>query len=125
MVMQYRPLIFVVLLASAMAAHADPAPFDLAGPTLQVTVARGGKTLPMSEVPNLIGGDQLWIKADLPSTQSAHYLMVAVFLRGSTNPPPDEWFIRCETWKGKCAQDGLNVTVPQDAQQLLMFLAPE
>ena len=125
MVMQYRPLILVALLTSAMIAHADPAPFDLAGPTLQITVARGGKTLPMSEVPNLIGGDQLWIKADLPSTQSAHYLMVAVFLRGSTNPPPDEWFIRCETWKGKCAQDGLNVTVPQDAQQLLMFLAPE
>jgi hypothetical protein len=125
MVMQYRPLILAVLLTSAMAAHADPAPFDLAGPTLQVTVARGGKTLPMSEVPNLIGGDQLSIKADLPSTQSAHYLMVAVFLRGSTNPPPDEWFIRCETWKGKCAQEGLHVTVPQDAQQLLMFLAPE
>jgi hypothetical protein len=125
MVMQYRSLLFTALLTFGMAAHADPAPFDLSGPNLEVTVTRGAKTLPMSEVPNLIGGDHLWIKADLPSTQSAHYLMVAVFLRGSTNPPPEEWFVRCETWKGKCAQDGLDVTVPQDAQQLLMFLAPE
>ena len=125
MVMQYRSLILAAMLPFAMAVHADPAPFDLAGPNLEVKVTRAGKTLPMAQVPNLIGGDHLWIKADLPSTQSAHYLMVAVFLRGSTNPPPEDWFIRCETWKGKCAQDGLDVTVPQDAQQLLMFLAPE
>jgi len=125
MVMQYRPLVLAGMLAVATLAQADPAPFDLAGPSLQVTVTRDGKTLPMSQVPNLIGGDHLWIKADLPSTQSAHYLMVAVFLRGSTNPPPEDWFLRCQTWKGKCAQDGLDVTVPQDAQQLLMFLAPE
>ncbi len=125
MVMQYRPLILAAMLPFAMAVHADPAPFDLAGPTLEVKVTRSGETLPMAQVPNLIGGDQLWIKADLPSTQSAHYLMVAVFLRGSTNPPPEDWFIRCETWKGKCAHDGLDVTVPQDAQQLLLFLAPE
>jgi len=112
-------------LAGAAAAHADPAPFDLAGPILEVTVTRGGKTLPISEVPNLAAGDRLWIQAELPATQSAHYLMVAAFLRGSTNPPPDSWFFRCETWTGKCAHEGLTITVPKDAQQVLVFLAPE
>lgn len=112
-------------LAAVAAAHADPAPFDLAGPSLEVKVTRGLKTLPVSEVPNLAAGDRLWIHADLPATQSAHYLMVAAFLRGSTNPPPESWFFRCETWTRKCAQEGLTVTVPEDAQQLLLFLAPE
>jgi hypothetical protein len=115
----------VLALAGSGTAHADPAPFDLAGPILEVKVTRGQKTLPVSEVPNLVAGDALWIRANLPATQSAHYLMVAAFLRGATNPPPENWFFRCETWKGKCAQDGLNITVPQDAQQVLLFLAPE
>ncbi|MDB6087017.1 MAG: putative lipoprotein, partial [Gammaproteobacteria bacterium] len=107
------------------AAHAAPAPFDLAGPVLQVTVSRGAATLPASEVPNLAAGDRIWLKADLPPTQSAHYLLVAAFLRGSTNPPPESWFFPCKTWKGKCASEGLKITVPQDAQQVLIFLAPE
>ena len=104
---------------------ADPAPFDLAGPTLEARITRGGSTLPVAEVPNLAFGDQLWIKADLPTTQSAHYLLVVAFLRGSTNPPPPEWFFRCETWAAKCAEQGLTLTVPQGAQQVLVFLAPQ
>ena len=113
-------------LADATAVRAaDPAPFDLAGPVIEVTVSRGGKTLPVSQVPNLAVDDKLWIKADLPATQSAHYIMVAAFLRGATNPPPANWFFLCETWNRRCAQDGLTVSVPQDAQQLLLFLAPE
>ena len=107
-----------------MAAQAEPAPFDLAGPVLDVKVTRGGQTLPVSEVPNLAGGDHLSIKADFPATQSAHYLLIAAFMRGATNPPPKEWFFSCETWSPKCAQ-GLNIVVPQDAQQVLLFLAPE
>jgi len=35
-------------------------------PNPRVTVTRGGKTLPISQVPNLVSGDRLWIKADLP-----------------------------------------------------------
>jgi hypothetical protein len=69
-------------------------------------------------------GDRLWIKADLPPTQSAHYLLVAAFLSGSTNPPPESWFFPCKTWTGSCARDGLSVTVPEGAQQVLVFLAP-
>jgi hypothetical protein len=125
MMFQYRPLFLAAVLAFANAASADPAPFDLAGPNLDVTVTRGVKTLPISQVPNLVAGDRLSIKADLPSTQSAHYLMVLAVLRGSTNPPPSDWFFRCETWKGRCAQEGLNMIVPQDAQQMLVFLAPQ
>ncbi|MBS0399392.1 MAG: hypothetical protein JSR95_12025, partial [Proteobacteria bacterium] len=60
----------VTLFASAcVRAVADPAPFDLAGPALEVRVTRGGKTLPISQVPNLLAGDHLSIKADLPATQ--------------------------------------------------------
>jgi hypothetical protein len=114
----------ILALATAATARADAVPFDLAGPTIEVKVTRGATTRPISEVPNLAAGDRLWIKADLPVTQSAHYLLVAAFLRGSTNPPPTDWFFHCETWSRQCAHDGLTVTVPQDAQQMLVFLAP-
>ena len=112
-----------VMFATAAAAWADAAPFDLTGPKLEVKVTRAGKTLPISEVPNLAAGDRVWIKADLPDGQSAHYLLVAAFLRGSTNPPPENWFFRQETWNRK--SEGLNITVPQGAQQVVIFLAPE
>src|ERR1700694_1000431 len=118
-----RPLILAIILAAA--AHAAPAPFDLAGPILDVKVTRGAQTLPASQVPNLAAGDRVWIKADFPATQSAHYLMVTAFLSGSTNPPPEKWFFPCKTWTGKCGHDGLTVTVPEGAQQVLVFLAPE
>jgi hypothetical protein len=117
------PLLLAATLA--IATHADPAPFDLAGPSLEVRVTRGAQSLPVAEVPNLMAGDSVWIKSDLPATQSAHYLMVAAFLRGSTNPPPSNWFFPCKTWERRCAQAGLTVTVPTDAQQMLVFFAPE
>jgi hypothetical protein len=44
---------------------------------------------------------------------------------GIDQPAPSSWFFRCETWKRKCAEEGLTVTVPQDAQQVLVFLAPQ
>src|SRR5882762_11296784 len=118
-----RPLILAIILVAA--SYAAPAPFDLAGPTFDVKITRGSQTLPASEVPNLAAGDRIWIKAELPATQSAHYLMVTAFLSGSTNPPPESWFFPCKTWTGKCAHDGLTVTVPEGAQQVLVFLAPE
>ncbi len=121
----YRPfLAAVVSLAAVTCAWADAPPFDLAGPRLEVKVTRAGKSLPIDEVPNLAPGDRVWIKADLPKGQSAHYLLVAAFLRGSTNPPPENWFFRQETWDKK-AKEGLTVIVPQGAQQVLVFLAPE
>ena len=120
--LRYRALLLASILGAA--AHAGPAPFDLAGPALEIKVSRGGVTLPISEVPNLSAGDQVWIKADLPSTQSSHYLLVAAFLSGSTNPPPESWFFPCKTWTGKCAHDGLTVSIPVGAQQVLLFLAP-
>src|SRR5215472_5080991 len=107
------------------AAIAKAAPFDLAGPTLEVEVTRAARTLPAAEVPNLAAGDRIWMKADLPEGESAHYLMVAAFLRGATNPPPEDWFFTCETWSRRCAKEGLTLTVPKEAQQLLVFLAPQ
>ncbi len=107
----------------ACAVHADPAPFDLAGPAIEVKVTRGSRVLPIAEVPNLSAGDHLWVKADLPDSQSAPYLMVVAFLRGSTNPPPTSWFLRCDTGARSCA-DGLHAIVPAGAKQVLLFLAP-
>lgn len=106
-------------------AHADGAAFDLAGPPVDMRVTRDGKTLPISRTANLQPGDRLWIHPDLPDTRSVHYLMVVAFLRGSTNPPPETWFTRVETWNKQAREEGIVVTVPQDAQQALLFLAPE
>jgi hypothetical protein len=115
--------------AALFVAHASftlaAEPFDLAGPALEVKVTHGGKTLPVSEVPNLTVGDRLWIKADLPATQTARYILVTAFLRGSTNPPPPRAFFRCETWSRPCATEGMTVTVPPGAQQVLVLLAPK
>jgi len=117
-------MLIPALLASRVMGAAA-APFDLAGPTLEVEVSRGARTLPVAQVPNLAVGDHLLIKADLPAGGPTHYLMVAAFLRGATNPPPAEWFFSCETWTRRCAKEGLTLTVPQDAAQLLLFLAPQ
>ncbi|HLK70690.1 MAG TPA: hypothetical protein VKT19_01950, partial [Steroidobacteraceae bacterium] len=114
----------LTLLLCAAGARAEPAPFDLSGPSLLVKVTHHGTTLPIAAVPNLSAGDKVWIKAALPATQSAPYLMVAAFLRGATNPPPAQWFFACDTWKRVC-QQGMTVTVPEGAQQVLVFLAPK
>ena len=113
------------MLVHAGFVHADGAAFDLAGPPVEMRVTRVGKTLPISRTANLQPGDRLWIHPDLPDTQSVHYLMVVAFLRGSTNPPPESWFTRVETWTKQAREEGVMVTVPQDAQQALLFLAPE
>jgi hypothetical protein len=106
------------------AAHADPARFDLTGPKIDVRVTRGNRTLPISQVPNLQPGDKLWVKADLPPTQSNHLILVVAFLRGTTNEPPDDWFTEIDTWQKKTAE-GTIITVPAEAQQALLFIAPE
>jgi hypothetical protein len=119
--LRFSCLVFLVVPSCLFA---EPAPFDLAGPKLEVKVTHAGKMLPISEVPNLSAGDQVSIKADLPPGQSAHYLLVAAFLRGATNPPPENWFFPSQTWNPKNSA-GLKITVPQGAQQVLVFLAPE
>jgi hypothetical protein len=105
--------------------YGDPARFDLAGPKVEVRVTRSGKTLPIAAVPNLQVGDRIWLHPDLPPTQSVHYLLIAVFLRGTTNPPPDNWFNRIETWDKKVRSEGVFITVPAEAQEVILFLAPE
>jgi hypothetical protein len=117
--------VVVLLWVLAITAHAETAAFDLIGPRVNVRVQRAGATLPISEVPNLQAGDRLWIQPDLPDTQSAHYLMIVVFLRGATNPPPESWFIRVETWTKPVHEEGVFVTVPEEAEEALIFLAPE
>src|SRR5215467_14568407 len=126
-----RKIAFLVLLAAALAVSesqtmaADAAPFDLLGPRVEMKVSRNGKSLPIALVANFEPGDRLWIHPDFPESQSAHYLLVVAFLRGSTNPPPEDWFTRVETWKKEVHEEGTFVVVPKDAQQALIFLAPE
>jgi len=105
--------------------HADTPAFDLTGPKVDVHVKRGEITLPISQVPSLLPGDRLWVHPDLPESQSAHYVLIVAFLRGSTNPPPADWFTRVETWSREAREEGVFVTVPSEAQQALIFLAPE
>jgi hypothetical protein len=121
----FRLLLFApAIFGATTSARAENAAFDLAGPRVEMTVNRAGKTLPIAEVPNLQAGDRLWIHPVLPEDQSVRYLLVVAFLRGTTNPPPDEWFTRAETWNRSVRAEGIVVTVPQDAQQALLFLAP-
>jgi hypothetical protein len=125
---QFRSALLVcaaLVCGVARLAFADTAPYDLAGPKLDMRVTRNGKTLPIAEVPNLQPGDRVWVHADFPETQSAHYLLVVAFLRGSTNPPPENWFLHAETWTKPVREEGLVFTVPADAQQTLLFLAPD
>ncbi len=99
--------------------------FDLTGPKVDVHVKRGEVTLPIGEVPNLLPGDRIWVHPDLPASQSARFVLVVAFLRGATNPPPPAWFTRVETWTRQAREEGVFVTVPQEAQQAILFLAPE
>jgi hypothetical protein len=121
-----RCLLFLLLcfLASTGLAADGPA-FDLSGPKVDVHVKRGDVTLPIAETASLLPGDRLWIHPDLPESQSTHFVLVVAFLRGATNPPPPEWFTRVETWNRDVRNEGVFVTVPSEAQQALIFLAPE
>ncbi len=121
-----RRLFFLLLgILCAFPVLADAPAFDLIGPKVDVHVKRGDITLPIGQVPNLLPGDRLWIHPDLPESQSTHFVLVVAFLRGITNPPPPEWFTRVETWSRSAREEGVFVTVPQEAQQALVFLAPE
>jgi hypothetical protein len=117
--------LFFVLLLSFSALQLSAQAFDLAGPKVDVHVKRGSVTLPIGEVSNLLPGDRLWIHPDFPDSQSARYVLIVAFLRGITNPPPNDWFTRVETWNRQAREEGVFVTVPQEAQQAIVFLAPE
>ena len=118
-------LLFWCLVSTGVYAADTAPPFDLSGPKVDMRVKRGEVTLPIGEIPNLQAGDRLWIHPDFPQSQSAHYVLIVAFLRGATNPPPSEWFTRVETWTREARDEGVFVTVPKEAQQALIFLAPE
>lgn len=105
--------------------RSDAPNFDLQGPTIEMSVSRDGKKLPISNVSDLHAGDRLWIHPLFPNDQAVHYLLVVAFLKGPTNPPPENWFTRVETWTKQARQEGTVVTVPPEAQQAILFLAPE
>jgi hypothetical protein len=113
-------------LLTATPALADPSPFDLAGPNLRIGVTRNGVTLPIGAVPQLSPGDKVKVEALLPADESAHYVLVAAFLRDPTNPPPPSWFSKSDSWKRVGKGGGpVTLTVPVGAQHLALFLAPE
>lgn len=120
-----RPLFLLFLVLASAGLKAEGPAFDLSGPKIDVHVKRGEVTLPISEVGNLLPGDRLWIHPDFPETQSNHFVLVVAFLRGATNQPPPDWFTRVETWNKAAREEGVFVTVPDGAEQALLFLAPE
>lgn len=113
------------LLGTSPALFADGHTFDLDGPRIDMTVKRGSNTLPISKVTDLLPGDKLWIHPEFAGDQSVRYLLIVAFLQGPTNPPPEHWFTRAETWNKQVRQEGTSITVPSGAQQVLIFLAPE
>jgi hypothetical protein len=123
--MRFLTACLVLLFVFVPAGFSQNLGFDLAGPPVDVKVERKGKTLPIAEVPNLQPGDRLWVHPDFPDSQSVHYQLIVAFLRGSTNPPPDEWFTKAETWDKDVREEGIYVTVPAEAQQAMVFLAPQ
>ncbi len=120
---------FLPILAGSLllplAARCGAQAFDLVGPKVDLHVQRAGKTLPISEVATLLPGDRLWVHPDFPDSQSARYVLIVCFLRGATNPPPPEWFTHVETWQRAVHDEGVFIIVPAEAQQALIFLAPE
>src|SRR3546814_10134872 len=101
-------VLFALLLSGAVHAAA-PAPFDLSGPTLDAVITRGKTILPASDIPNLAEGDRIWLKPEFPKSHSAHYLMVAAFLSGLSDPLPKDWVFSFKTWNGNFARAGLSV----------------
>ena len=118
-------LLFFLIWGSIPAHGQGGAPaFDLIGPKVDVHVKRGDVTLPIGQVPNLLPGDRLWLHPDFPESQSTRFVLIVAFLRGTTNPPPSEWFTRVDTWNKHAREEGVFVTVPDGAEQAIMFLAP-
>ncbi len=124
MVSRIHCLLLSFVLITSCVAYAESS-FDLSGPRIEAHVTRAGETLPVSEVASLQPGDKLWIHPAFPDNESAHYLLIVAFLQGATNPPPDNWFTKAETWTRPVRQEGITVTVPEHAQQALFFLAPQ
>src|SRR3546814_10832015 len=50
---------------------------------------------------------------------------LSAFLRGATNPPPEDWIRTVETWKRKDKDKTLSLQVPEGAKQLVLFFVPE
>ncbi|HET9087915.1 MAG TPA: hypothetical protein VFN53_10360, partial [Acidobacteriaceae bacterium] len=120
-----RVFIVGVLFSALPLVAAAASPFDLAGPRLEIRITRAGKTLPVSQVPNLQPGDKMWLHPEMPENESVHYLLIPVFLRGPINPPPANWFTKVETWHAHVRKDGVEVPVPAGAMEALLFWAPE
>jgi hypothetical protein len=115
-----------LLLVTTRLAHADGGPaFDLDGPRIRPRSRVMARRCPSVQWHRWLPGDRVWVHPDLPEKEGARYVLVVAFLRGSVNPPPENWFTKAETWNKKIREEGIYVTVPEGAQQVLLFLAPE
>ena len=124
MFLRIHCLLLALILVTGCFAYANSS-FDLSGPRMEVNVTRAGRTLPISNMPNLQPGDRLWIHPAFPDNETVHYVLAVAFLQGATNPPPDNWFTKAETWTRQVRKQGIVIIVPEHAQQALFFLAPQ
>ena len=69
-IMRSRFLFLLLCILASTGLCAEGPAFDLVGPKVDVHVKRGDLTLPISQTPNLLPGDRLWIHPDLPDSQS-------------------------------------------------------
>jgi hypothetical protein len=105
--------------------HADSPAFDLPGPRWTCMSSAARLRCRLARFPTCFPETGCGFIPTLPESQSAHFVLIVAFLRGATNPPPPEWFTRVETWTRQAREEGVFVTVPAEAQQALIFLAPE
>src|SRR3546814_8192753 len=66
-----------------------------------------------------------WSSDVCSSDLGTKFLLLSAFLRGATNPPPEDWIRTVETWKRKDKDKTLWLQVPEGAKQLVLFFVPE
>jgi len=88
-----------------------------------VRVKRGEVTLPIGETPNLLAETGSGFTR-LSESQTAHYVLIVAFLRGPPTAADGVVYARGD-WTREAQREGVFVTVPEEAQQALIFLAPE
>jgi hypothetical protein len=129
MMSKVTPLLLaaIVALANTTAVHAaDPAPFDLAGPVIEVTVTRDG-----IDVADFPGSKPCGWGSPLDQSGSATHAIGALrdgghlSARGNQSAAGQLVFFLRRHGAANAHSRVMQVTVPQAAQQLLLFLAPE
>ena len=126
MAFRARLLLLPFLLLFGRTAHAaDAARFDLVGPSIDVRVTRGTDTLPIALSPISSPATRSGCILTCPPRSPSTTCSSAPFCAARPTRHRTTGFIRIPTWDKKIRQEGVFVTVPAEAQQAVLFMAPE